>query len=242
MFVEDCRPALTFMIAALFLTTAVTAEAESDKIPDPQSAEFCTMVQRVLANTDMTPNVTVFDNMPEYRSSKPSIDPLNAYQLVTYSGATPIIVSCKIKTADHLQTEYGEDAAGKQRFCPDFTRMLLEQAVAELEVSDPDAAAVAASFIVEDTEPFATGQSYLGEFNPLYRDPEGNIHVVTPGLQTDWGNWLFWLLPNRLRGQTYCHLPTTELLKAVATGEMDTDILIHTRDDAPTQPTVAESG
>ena len=216
------------------------SHTQATQIPDPRSPEFCAMVQRVLANTDMTPNVTVFDNMPDYRSSKPSIEPLNAYQLVTYSGDMPIIVSCKVKTSDHLQTEFGEDAAGKQRFCPEFTQMLLDQAVAELQESNPDAAAVAAGFIVENTEPYATGSSYLGEYNPLYRDAEGKVHIVTPGLQTDWGNWMFWLLPNRLRGQTYCHLPTTQLLQAVATGEMDTDILIHTRDDAPTKPASAE--
>ncbi len=230
---------LTSLAAWLVLSSA--AQAQVAQLPDPQSTDFCVAVQHTLANTDQSATNTIFDNMPDYRSSKPSVSPLNIYQLVIYAGDLPIIVSCKIKTADHLRSEYGEEAAGKQRYCPDITRALLEQAISELEEQDAEAAETAKNFIVEDTEPYATGQSYLGDFKPSYRDSDGNIHIVTPGLQTDWEDWLFWLLPNRLRGQTYCHLPTAGYLKAIATGEMEPGTVIHTRDDAPTQPASPEA-
>ena len=226
--------ALTSLAAWLVLLSG--AQAQVTRLPDPQSTEFCVAVQRMLANTDISPTNTIFDNMPDYRSSKPSASPLNIYQVVTYAGDLPIVVSCKVKTSDHLRSEYGEEAAGKQRYCPEVTRVLLKQAISELEAEDADAAETAKGFVVEATEPYSTGQSYLSDFSSSYRDPDGSIHIVTPGLQTDWENWLFWLLPNRLRGQTYCHLPTAGYLKAIASGEMEPGTVIHTRDDAPTQP------
>ena len=219
-----------------WLVLSSVAQAQVVALPDPESTQFCTTIQHLLANTDESPTNTIFDNMPAYRSSKPSVAPLNIYQVVTYAGDMPIIVSCKVKTADHLRAEYGEDAAGKQRYCPEVTKITLQQAINELQEQNPEAAATAETFVVEETEPYATGQSYLSDFEPTYRDTDGSIHINTPGLQTDWENWIFWLLPNRLRGQTYCHLPTVDYLKAIATDEMEVGAVIHTRDDAPTQP------
>jgi hypothetical protein len=174
--------------------------------------------------------------MPDYRSSKPSVSPLNIYQVVTYSGTTPIIVSCKVKAAYHLRSEYGEEAAGKQRFCPEITKLALQQAITQLQTENPAAAETANQFVVDDTEPYSTGQSYLGDFQAIARDADGVTRVITPGLQTDWENWMFWILPDRLRGQTYCHIPTVNYLKAVASGTMEPGATIHTRDDAPTTP------
>ncbi len=71
--------------------------------------------------------------MPEYRHSKPSPDPLMTYQVVTYDGQMPIMVSCKIKGAAHIRSAYGEDAAGEQQYCPTVARMVKAQAIAELK-------------------------------------------------------------------------------------------------------------
>lgn len=227
------------LLVTLLLSTIYSqiASAQVFNLPEPESSEFCSRVQQLLANTNSPSTNTVFDNMPDYRSSKPSVSPLNIYQVVTYSDAMPMIVSCKVKTADHLRSEYGDDNAGKQRFCPDVTRITLQAAIRELETENPSAAETAQTYIVEDTEPFSTGQSYLSDFEAVFEGADGNIHIASYGLQTDWENWLFWLLPERLRGQTYCHLPTVDYIKAIATGAMEPGSIIHTRDDAPTRAT-----
>lgn len=209
--------------------------AANTPLPDPTSGEFCQKAQQVLASTDVVGNITVFDNMPDYRASKPSPEPLNIYQVVTYDEKRPIAVSCKVKAADHLRATFGDAAAGEQKTCSAMTKLALEQAISELDAEyPPEAAAQARTFIVDDNEPFMTGQSYLEDFQLSYRDPEGNVHLQSPGLQTDWEDWLIWLLPDRLRGQTYCHLPTVAYIKALATGAVEAGTLITTADDAPT--------
>ncbi len=228
--------------AMAFTSPLLAADMESSmkltmELPDPTSGEYCQLAQQVLANTDMAGTITVFDNMPDYRASKPSPDPLMIYQVVTYDEKRPIAVSCKVKAADHLRATYGDDAAGEQQICSAMTRMALSQAIRELDAENPpEAVAQARTFIVDDNEPFITGQSYLQDFELSYRDPEGNVHLQSPGLQTNWDDWLLWIMPNRVRGQTYCHLPTVTYIKALATGAIEPGTLITTTDDAPTVP------
>jgi hypothetical protein len=219
------------------ILAASPLQAAANDLPDATSPAFCQAAQEILANTEVQATVTLFDDMPEYRHSKPSPDPLMIYQVVTYDDKRPIVVSCKVKAADHLRDVYGEAAAGEQQTCPAVTRLMLDQAIRELEAEYPEeAAATARAFIIDDLEPYATGQSYLSDFELSYRDPESNIHIQSPGLQTDWDNLLMWILPNRVRGQTYCHLPTIPYLKALATGAIEAGTLITTADDAPTKP------
>lgn len=220
------------------LSLCLTSTAMAQQImPEPTSAEFCAAVQRLLANTAVAATNTVFDNMPDYRSSKPSPDPLMIYQVVTYDDKRAIAVSCKVKTADHIRAVYGEDAAGEQRYCPSATEAIKAQAIAELEKENPAAVVEKArAIVVDQNEPYMMGSSYLSDFPLSYTDESGVIHLNSPGLQTDWENWLIWVMPNRLRGQTYCHLPTVSYIKALATGALEPGTLITTADDAPTTP------
>ena len=222
------------------IATAVAAfpvYAEAKTLPDPSSADFCVAVQHLLANTDINATNEVFDNMPDYRSSKPSPDPLMIYQVVTYDDKRAIAVSCKVKTADHIRAVYGEDAAGEQLYCPSVTEALKAQAIAELEKENPpEVAERARGFDVDQNEPYMMGSNYLADFQLSYVGDDGAIHLNSPGLQTNWEDWLIWIMPNRLRGQTYCHLPTVSYIKALATGALEPGTLITTVDDAPTKP------
>ncbi len=224
-----------FALAAI-VAAAVPANADTKALPDPTSPEFCVEVQHLLANTQVEPQNEIFDNMPDYRASKPSPDPLMIYQVVTYDDKRAIAVSCKVKTADHIRAVYGDDAAGEQQYCPSITERLKAQAIAELERENPpEAAERARGFIVDQNEPYMMGSQYLADFQLSYVGEDGAIHLSSPGLQTDWEDWLIWIMPNRLRGQTYCHLPTVSYIKALATGALEPGTLITTVDDAPTK-------
>jgi hypothetical protein len=223
-------------VAATSIILALPASAQSPMLPDPTTPEFCVAVQHILANTDIDATNEIFNNMPDYRHSKPSPNPLMIYQVVTYDDVGPIVVSCKVKTADQIRAEYGEDAAGEQRYCPEITRMIQAQAVAELQQWNPDAAAAAQAFVIDENEPFLMGSSYLADFQSSYVAEDGAIHFKSPGLQTNWENLLIWVMPNRVRGQTYCHLPTVAYMKRVAAGTTEPGATITTVDDAPTQP------
>ena len=215
----------------------LTVGAQSADLPLPTSDEFCTRVQQILANTEMVSNNTVFSNMPDYRASKPSPDPLNTYQVVTYQGQMPIAVSCKVKGAAHLRSAYGEDAAGDQQYCPVVAGMVKTQAVAELtEAGETEAAGRAQAFVIDENEPYMTGRDYLSDFSLSYVGEDDAVHISSPGLFHDYDSWTTWILPEIVEGQTYCHLATVDYMKALALGSIEPGTVITTVDDAPVTP------
>ncbi len=224
------------MLSATGLIATTPLQAADSPLPDPTSAEFCIAVQHILADTSVKATNTVFDNMPDYRSSKPSPNPLMIYQVVTYDEGGPIVVSCKVKTADHLIAEYGDDAAGEQKYCPELARRVQAQAVTELQESNPEAAAAAAAFVIDGNEPYMMGSQYLADFSLSYMGEDGAVHINSPGLQTNWEDWIGIIMPDRLMGQTYCHLATVDYMKRLATGEFEAGTMIGSADDAPTTP------
>lgn len=231
------RAAGTSLPAMLLSLLALSAQAQIVSLPAPTSPEFCVAVQHILANTKVDATNTIFDNMPDYRHSKPSPDPLMIYQVVTYDGQEPIAVSCKVKTADHIRATYGENAAGEQRYCPTISEMIKAQAIAELEQENAtDAVAKARAIVIDQNEPYVTGSAYLSTFELSYIGADGKIHINTPALQTNWEDWMFWIMPNRVRGQTYCHLATVTYIKGLAKGAIEPGTLIVTTDDAKTRP------
>ncbi len=230
--VTSCVSLLTAL-----LTVSVSVPARSDALPDPTSTGFCQTVQQILSSTDRAGENTLFTDMPEYRHSKPSADPHRIYQVVTYAGQQPIMVSCKVKGAAHLRSAYGEAAAGEQLNCPEITRRVRTQAAGELRAAgNAEAARAAEAIVIDDDEPYITGQQYLSEFALSYRGDDGAIHVSSPGLFHDYDSWTTWILPARFVGQTYCHIATAAYIKALATGATEPGTMIGTGDDAPVTP------
>lgn len=225
-------------LLSLLASTALSSIAlAAPPLPQSTSEGFCIAVQQIMANTSIVGNNTIFTDMPSYRHSKPMVDPLNIFQVVTYSGQTPIMVSCKVKGAAHLRSAYGADAAGEQFYCPDVALKLKEQAIAQLrEEQLEDAAANASGFVVVDNEPFMTGQQYLSDFELSFVGEDGAVHINSPGLFHDYDSWTTWILPEKFEGQVYCHLATVEYIKALATGAMEPGTTMTTADDAPVTP------
>jgi hypothetical protein len=207
------------------------------RLPAPGSGEYCQAAQQILASTTLTGAVTVFEDMPEYRHSKPSANPHRIYQVVTYAGDLPIVVSCKVKSAAHLRAVYGPEAAGTQGRCVELTRRAQAQAVAELGAAGlPDAAARAAGYVASDQDPYLTGRDYLQDFELSSQDPDGTVRLNSPGLFQNYDSWITRFLPWQVQGQQYCHLPTADYIKALATGALPPGTIITTADDAPVKP------
>lgn len=223
-----------YLLAAL--AVLATSPVPAQPLPPAESEAFCTAAQKFLSQTDREGSNTVFTDMPAYRASKPMVDPLTNYQVVSYRNRLPVVVSCKVKGSAHLRAAYGEDAAGEQLFCPELTRALLAQSVAELRDSDPAAADRASAFVVDDIEPYMTGSSYLGDFMPAYVGEDGAVHLNSPGLFQDYDSWIRYLFPERVVGQVYCHLPTTDFIKALASGTVEPGLTLTTADDAQVTP------
>lgn len=159
---------------------------------------------------------------------------------MTYAGDRPIVVSCKVKAAAHLRSIYGPDAAGEQRSCASLTARARDRAVAELRAAGlGEAADRAAAFVLDDNEPYLTGQAYLGDFALSYVDEAGTVHLSSPGLFQNYDSWITRFLPWQVQGQHYCHTATSEYLKALATGAVEPGTVITSADDAPAVPAPA---
>ncbi len=227
----------TFFSGLLVAVLAAPVSVVAADLPDPESVEFCQVAQQILANTEMVGENEIFTDMPSYRHSKPSPDPLKIYQVVSYVGTMPVVVSCKLKSADHLQEVFGEAAAGEQMGCPLVTKMVQEQAAAELDADgNADAAAAVRAFVLEQNEPALAGSSYLADFEPSFVGDDGAIHINSNGLQVDYDSLWSYVLPEKFIGQTYCHLATATYMKALATGDVEPGVVITTEDDAPVTP------
>jgi hypothetical protein len=206
-------------------------------LPAPASGDYCVAAQQILASTSLAGTNTVFTDMPAYRKSKSSADPHRVYQVVTYDGSTPIVVSCKTKTAAHLRAVYGPDAAGTQYFCPELGRRVQRQAVAELTAAgQAEAAGRAAAIVVDDNEPYMTGRDYLADFELSYQAADGSLHLNSFGLFQNYDSWITRFLPWQVQGQAYCHVATVDYVKALASGDIEPGTVITTVDDAPVTP------
>ena len=225
---------LFLILIAILLQPAF---AQTRVLPDPTDPNFCQAVQKFMSNTEVESTNTLFTDMPEYRHSKPMVNPLQTFQVVSYDGTTPIMVSCKIKGAAHIRDAFGDDAAGEQLFCPDVTRVLQAQAVAGLKLAGlTDAAANAEAFVLDNNEPFMTGRDYLADFELSYLGDDGAVHIQSPGLFHDYDGWTTWILPEKFEGQAYCHLATPAYISALAMGQMEPGRVMTTADDAPVTP------
>lgn len=219
------------------LAAAPSGLLHAAPLPAADSPAFCVAAQQILASTQMVGKNTLFTDMPAFRHSKPRVDPLEIFQVVSYAGNMPVMVSCKVKTAAHLRAAYGSKAAGKQLYCPDMTRQIRAQAVSELRAANQAAAAARASaFVIDENEPYVTGRSFLADFRLSYRGDDGAVHIGSPGLYQDYDSWITSLLPENFQGQSYCHLASVNYLKALASGEMKPCITMTTVDAAPVRP------
>jgi hypothetical protein len=222
---------------ALALLAGRVLAVDPVPLPPPDSPAFCTAIQQFTAGTKLTGTNELFTDMVAYRKSKPFAKPHTTFQVVTYHDGVPIVVSCKVKTAAHLRAVYGAGSVGTQRLCPDVTRRVQAEAIARLRASGrTEAAARAAAFVVDPTEPYSTGQSYLQDFTPAYRSEDGRVHLASPGLFQDYDSWYTWILPERVQGQLYCHIPTVNYLEALATGAMAPGIVVTTGEGATVTP------
>jgi hypothetical protein len=218
------RQSILMLVSTALAIGATLASATP--LPDATDDTFCTAVQEILAGTTVPSEPTVYPDIASFRQSKPTPRPLTTSQVVTLDEqGRPKMVSCKVKSADHIRAEYGEDAAGPQRYCREITVMVHAEVVAKLEAEEPELAATVRGYVIEPDEPYNTGRMYLSDFPLAFADGDGNLHINTQSLQVNWDDWHYWIMPNVLRGQTYCHLITPEHLEALARGQAQPDPL-----------------
>jgi hypothetical protein len=198
-----------WLCAGLWLAASANAASAGNWAIDG----FCREVQRVTAESRVNAELVIHATSGAYRASKPGIEPVIIHQYVTADAAgRPKMISCKVKTADHLIAAYGPSAAGRQGSCEQVTRNIVDQAIARAGPGAP-------RLVIEPEQQVWTGSDYLGPFELLTQDAEGVLHVNTRYMRIDWGDWRWYLFPNRLRGHLYCHVIAPEYIARLLAGE-----------------------
>jgi len=212
------------IIQALSATVLLLAVPSVHGQASVTADDFCVRVQQLLAGTRMLPDSnTVYTDYEAFRASKTAVRPLTSHQFVLPEPGTansPMRVSCKIKTPDHLNAEYGPGTANDKGLgCIDINRDTARRVYAALDPDEKAGARIASTSLVfePDISTFM-GSSWVGEFPIAWTGPDGRLHLQAKVLRVDWDNvWLSWA-PDRLRGTLYCHLVAPEYLRRLVLG------------------------
>ncbi|MDG2244044.1 MAG: hypothetical protein P8L66_11180 [Rhodospirillaceae bacterium] len=210
---------------SISLITALAANSSS--ATDGQAAitdTFCTSIQTSIMGNKVPAQNVVHPDYEAFVLSKASIDPLRNEQFTTLGkDGLPRMVSCKMKTPDHIQEVYGEDKANHEaRACAAINRENVAAVLANLTQEEAKRRYLTdAQIIFEEDISVMTGSSWTKPFNFVTSGENGAIHIQSKRMQIDWTNILFKMAPDRFRGALYCHLIAPEYAKDLILGDAD---------------------
>jgi hypothetical protein len=225
-----------FALSAL-LVLASCSDVPSDDVADvPSVEEYCLVAQRIVTQTDHPVDLVVRETFDGFVKSKAIIpDGDNAIpeiQQFNWFGAdgSVIGVSCKMKSADHLNLVYGDGTAGPDGACQDMNRYVFES----LRIAKDDYRYE--RIVFDPTEQPQTrgvppveggaGPQWLQSYVATEVDADNALVVKTKGFRVDFLDPRFEKAPARFRGVHYCHFVAPGYLRAVVTGQADPGIEI----------------
>ena len=190
----------------------------------PGENQFCLQAQRVIARTEHPLSVVIHGSFDEFVKSKAIIDPPTIQQYTWHADeteASPRMISCKLKGADHLNEAFGPDTAGPESACQDMNRAVYRLVMETIDQT-PYSVVIfdALETVSNDEEPGMTGPDWLKPFVPAYAGNPGNLHIRSKGFQVGWGDPRFANAPAQFRGIHYCHFLAPEYMRALLTGDM----------------------
>lgn len=219
------------LIAGWLLAAAGAAVAQQPVAADSAfgrtGPQFCAEVQRRVAGTQQPLRNVVHESFESFVKSKPSVQPLEPQQFVEFADPAhtqPRRISCKLKTADHINAVYGDGAAAadeNENACREINRATVLAVFRDL---DPGARARLAvpphRFMLDGDENRIMGSGWIEPYPFVYAGADGAVHLHAKALLVFWNDWRWKLAPDRFRGTHYCHLIAPEYARALMTGEL----------------------
>ena len=178
----------TFIVLViLFIGALVTPTAQA--AGQTQTTEtFCNAVQVALMNNTVSAHTVVHRDWQAFLESKASVDPLRNEQFVTTGpDGEPRMVSCKMKTPDHIREVYGKTASREDaRSCEAINRGNVAAVIASLSPGERDRRVLTDDQIVfeEDLTEFM-GVNWVKPFDYASRGSDGALHMQSKRLQVD---------------------------------------------------------
>ena len=228
-------------LTAIFLGAAVAclagcaasspaAPATDAKLLTASAAEFCAEAQHIVSRTDKAGDFVVHPDLDGFIKSKTNINPLTLHVYVWPAPDDPgraVAISCKMKSADHLNAAFGPATAGPDGLCQDMNRETLRQVRALLPaaadrqlVLDPD------ENVFNEKQPAATGPDWLAPFLLAAEDDGGTLTIRSKGFRVDWLDPRFARFDARVRGVHYCHLIAPTYLRDLLAGSAAAGVTI----------------
>lgn len=207
-------PARVLMVA-IGLALASSAMADLSKT----NPDFCATVQARLEGTALPAATVDHPTYQAFQESKAEVKPLRTEQFVEFRDAAnkrdPTRISCKVKTADHLNEVYGTGSAKGSGTCQAIHR---EMAATIAAGTAPGALKIRAEDIVfEPDDVKFMGSQWVTPFQFVHGDG-GVLKLKSKALFVEWTDIKFKLAPDRFRGAHYCHLIAPEYLQRLMTG------------------------
>lgn len=190
--------------------------------PPADLSEFCTEAQYLIAATALPSENVVYADLDAFVKSKAAPKPLVTRQFVHYDAnepGLPKMISCKLKSADNLNFEYGAGNAGHEGTCRSVNGLTLERARMARRQSDP-ASGVFMNVELDPDEIGPSGVVWLKPFTMVSVDDNNILHIKSKALFVSWHDERFLKMPARFRGTHYCHLIAPSYLRRLLDGEL----------------------
>lgn len=213
---------LSATFSMLILTTACSAQ-EQDPFAlteVPALDEYCLAAQKLVTRTEYPMRAVVHDTYGGFVKSKAVIEGPEIHQFHWSDADGNVVgISCKLKSADHLNLAFGDGTAG-----PDGTCQSMNQAVFELVT--PRASKPAYTEVIfepkelvrNEEEPGMTGPDWLKPYTATWADDDGALHIESRGFQINFTDPQFADVPDRFRGVHYCHFIAPEYFSELMRG------------------------
>ncbi len=188
-------------------------------------AQFCVAAQAAITGSKVPTLNAIYDDYQAFVESKPAPRPLTTRQLVWFEDDTrtrPKMISCKMKTADHIRIEYGSDQVGEDTSCAAVNALTLESVRASLTRTERQRTKFdGGRRVVFDPDTVTTsGPLWLEPFAMTYIAADGALHVKSKGMKNDWLDPRLAKAEPRFKGTRYCHLVAPEYLRRVLLGDV----------------------
>ncbi len=191
----------------------------------PTIDNYCLAAQRLVTRTEQAVKLVIHDDFMAFVKSKAVIEGPEIQQInwITDGGDVHGI-SCKLKSADHLNLTFGAGTAGPDGQCQDMNRAVYELLVREIPPTKmvyPRPFFEPKETVFNNDEPGRTGPDWLAPYRATWVDDNGRLHIASKGFQVNFSDPQFAQAPARFRGVHYCHFLAPSYFSALLRGEAE---------------------
>jgi len=232
-------------VCIFFLSIVMIGASATESAPTlatvPALDEYCLAAQRLVTRTDHPVELVVHEDFQAFVKSKAVIEGPQIQQYNWQDNGHVVGISCKLKSADHLNLTFGDGTAGPDGLCQDMNQAVY-QLVAE-SITTPAYAAVVfddQENMMNEEQPGMTGPDWLMPYTATYLDDTGKLHIRAKAFQVNFSDPRFVKAPARFRGVHYCHLIAPDYMRGLLAGDAKPGIVIGREVDTSGQKSAVE--